>query len=468
MNKIEQYFLGKKRIEDEKARLLVRFILVTFILPVGYILCSDITGFKAANPIGLIVISGMIIILIWVKANLNIKIATQFFLFLCWFSVATVSYLSGGIESYAIGWFYGLSILSLLISQKTSAIVWTLISLITVFALFWLDGTIFPSGNLPFSTTHEFIVALHVGVILYMLIITYMFDQQKDNMIKIISNLLNKSEENQSLIVKNNEELKRANQLIEKQQEEIIHKNKNLEKEVAIRSEKIIKYNAQLKDFAFMSSHNLRSPVAKILGIGDILQTDIDQEQKELFLEKLFEATKDLDRVVKDMGQILESTNRSKTKMESVSLDHCIDRAEHHLSDKIAKKQAVIKKEISEVPTVTAIKTYIESILQNLIENAIKYSHPDRNPEITITSHENDHYSIITIADNGIGIDLENHGDKIFKLYERLSSREKGDGIGLYLVKSQMESMEGEVKVASRIGEGTTFSLKFKKRTAAP
>ena len=94
--------------------------------------------------------------------------------------------------------------------------------------------------------------------------------------------------------------------------------------------------------------------------------------------------------------------------------------------------------------------------------NAINYREPSRQLRITIATKVEDNKLFMTFKDNGIGIDLEKNNDKIFGLYQRFHNYPESKGLGLYLVKSQVESMGGTISVESNVGKGTTFTIVFK------
>ena len=109
------------------------------------------------------------------------------------------------------------------------------------------------------------------------------------------------------------------------------------------------------------------------------------------------------------------------------------------------------------------IAPYVESILYNLISNAIKYRDPERSPHIAIkTTHENE-FVCLAVMDNGLGIDLKKYKQNIFSLYKRFHLHVEGKGLGLYLVKTQIEALGGRVEVRSEPNEGTTFQIYFKR-----
>jgi hypothetical protein len=105
----------------------------------------------------------------------------------------------------------------------------------------------------------------------------------------------------------------------------------------------------------------------------------------------------------------------------------------------------------------------LRSILYNLISNGIKYRSPERKPVIHITSSSNDQWVKIVVEDNGLGIDMEAFGSKLFGLYKRFHTHTEGRGLGLFLVKLQVEALEGTIEVESTLHKGTTFTICFPK-----
>ena len=128
---------------------------------------------------------------------------------------------------------------------------------------------------------------------------------------------------------------------------------------------------------------------------------------------------------------------------------------------------AVIKNEISEQTKIHFNQLYLESIIQNLLSNALKYAHPDRYAEIIFSDYEDLDYVTLLIKDNGIGIDLDTYGDAIFGLYRTFHKNENAEGVGLYITKNQLESLGGSISVTSKVSEGSTFILKFAKIKSA-
>jgi signal transduction histidine kinase len=106
-------------------------------------------------------------------------------------------------------------------------------------------------------------------------------------------------------------------------------------------------------------------------------------------------------------------------------------------------------------------KSGLQSIIQNLVSNAVKYKSPDRKLKVQISLFNTSDYQILSISDNGLGIDLEKYGERLYNLYQRFHPETEGKGLGLYLVRSIIESAGGRIEVESEVNVGTTFKLYF-------
>ncbi len=135
-----------------------------------------------------------------------------------------------------------------------------------------------------------------------------------------------------------------------------------------------------------------------------------------------------------------------------------IEKEKQSLANQISGAAATIATHLS-LPFITYPKVYLESIVHNFLSNALKYRSVDRKLEITIETFEKEGKAVLRFSDNGLGIDLEKHGHKLFGLYKTFHTGKDSKGLGLYLVKKQVEAFKGEIKVDSRVDEGTSFTV---------
>ena len=234
--------------------------------------------------------------------------------------------------------------------------------------------------------------------------------------------------------------------------------------EVSKRTNELVEYNQQLEQFAFIAAHNLRAPVARILGLGQLIQMLESTSEKDEIYPKLVRAAEELDGVVKDLNTILAFRKNSESLVTVVDFVTEVSKIRVTLEREIANTHAVITTDFAQVETIRTVKPYLESILYNLISNAIKYRVPDRTPVIHIKTEKSENEICLTVSDNGLGIDMAAFRDKLFTLYSRFHIHLEGKGLGLYLVKTQITALGGRIEIESEVNKGSTFRVYFKLR----
>jgi ligand-binding sensor domain-containing protein/signal transduction histidine kinase len=263
-------------------------------------------------------------------------------------------------------------------------------------------------------------------------------------------------------IAAQNEELIQSQEEISAQRDLVFRQNENLEEEVSRRTQELVEYNQQLEQFAFISAHNLRAPVARILGLGHLLGIETDERyKKEQIYPKLIRSTQELDEVVRDLNRILEIRKNNSSFIESINLAAVVLMVQKNLEQEINLTRASITTDFASIESISAVKAYLDSILYNLISNAIKYRDPFRVPIIHIKTEKIENEICLSVSDNGLGIDVEAFREKLFTLYSRFHSHIEGKGMGLYLVKTQTIAMGGRIEVDSEVDKGTIFKLYF-------
>jgi signal transduction histidine kinase len=265
-----------------------------------------------------------------------------------------------------------------------------------------------------------------------------------------------------------NKKLFEAQKIIEAQNQEIHLKNVQLEDEIEKRTQELqntnselVVHNNQLEQFAFIAAHNLRSPLARILGLANVLELSTTAEDKDTALRKLVDSTKDLDQVIRDLNLIL-NIQKHTSNLVIVNLKTSFETVIRLLEEEIEKTQTKIIKDFTIADKVYAVPPYVDSILYNLISNAIKYRDPERPSVISLKATLDHEFVCLTISDNGLGINLERYGKNMFTLYRRFHTHMEGKGLGLYLVKTQITALGGRIEVESEVNKGTTFRVYFK------
>lgn len=233
------------------------------------------------------------------------------------------------------------------------------------------------------------------------------------------------------------------------------------EKEQLIRE--LTQNNKDLKQFSYITSHNLRAPLSNLIGLLNLID-DIPLENPELeeILAGFTKSTHLLNETINDLVKVIIIKDNPSMQKEEVSLQEVFENVFSQLSFQIELHKPIIKLKFDKVPLLNTNKAYIESILLNLLTNSIKYKSENRKLKISITAEQENHKAVLTFKDNGIGIDLERNRDKVFGLYQRFHNYPDSKGLGLYLVKSQVETMGGTISIDSEVNKGTTFTITFK------
>ncbi|MFZ6010369.1 MAG: substrate-binding domain-containing protein [Bacteroidota bacterium] len=253
--------------------------------------------------------------------------------------------------------------------------------------------------------------------------------------------------------------------ILAQQKDEIQSQNEKLEDEVQKRTSELVEYNRQLEQYAFITAHNLRAPVARILGLGRLIKMrESDPSEVRVIIDKLLSSSLDLDGVIKDLNKILDVRTFSMATLTQVDLREEMNNVMHNLRADIDETHATIECDFNAVSTIYSIKPYIHSILFNLVSNAIKYRHSLRAPVVKIKTALNADGISLVIADNGIGIDLQAYRNTIFKLYKRFHFHVEGRGLGLFMVKTQIESLGGSIAIESEVDKGTTITICLKQQ----
>ncbi|MEC4003894.1 PAS domain-containing protein [Flavobacterium sp. SUN052] len=221
--------------------------------------------------------------------------------------------------------------------------------------------------------------------------------------------------------------------------------------------------NKDLKQFSYITSHNLRAPLSNLTGLLNLVE-DIPIENEELkqIITGFSKSTAQLNETINDLVNVIIIKDSPSIQKEDIIIKNVFENVFNQLSFLISLKKPIIKMDLDDTKTISLNKSYIESILLNLMTNSLRYLDSKRQLKINITSKKTNLETILTFKDNGIGIDLERNKDKIFGLYQRFHDYPDSKGLGLYLVKSQVESMGGTITVESEVGVGTTFIIKFK------
>lgn len=228
-------------------------------------------------------------------------------------------------------------------------------------------------------------------------------------------------------------------------------------------TEELQKNNQDLQQFSFITSHNMRAPVANLISLLSLYNKETPADEFNLVLvEKFEEATKQLNQTLNDLVNILVIKSNTNIEKETISLPRIFESVKANIDSLLQEQGGVIETDFSEVDAIQYNRIHIESLFLNMITNAIRYRSPERAPIIKIKSHRSKGYVIVEFSDNGLGMDLKRYGDRLFGLYQRFHGNKEGKGLGLYMTHSQVTAMGGKIEVESEPGKGTTFRVYFK------
>ncbi|WP_161888103.1 PAS domain-containing sensor histidine kinase [Pontibacter russatus] len=247
-----------------------------------------------------------------------------------------------------------------------------------------------------------------------------------------------------------------------------VTERKEAEKKMRRLSEDLTRHNRELHQFNYIVSHNLRAPVANIVGLVSLLEhMDVKNESFLKVLQKLRETSRNLGTVIKDLDEILSLRDSSTGGFdEEVCISSICGEVVRSLQDRIEEAAATVQADVPEEACLRANRAYVYSIFHNLFSNSLKYRDPTRPLHISITYAAEGGQHLIQFRDNGKGIDLAKFGNDLFKLYGKIDKRAEGRGIGLYMVKAQVETLGGTIGIDSTPGVGTTFYLRFVREEA--
>ena len=240
----------------------------------------------------------------------------------------------------------------------------------------------------------------------------------------------------------------------QKQNEETVRDSLNI----------VTEHNNKLKNFAHIVTHNLKQHTANFESLLNFYDESESSDEKEDIINHLRMLSHSLTKTIGNLHEVVRVQNKKSNTVKRIFIAEEIDKILELLKLAIVKSNATIHNNINKKLFLYYNSSYFESIIQNLLSNAIKYKHPDRDPIISIDCSYDRHEFTFIITDNGRGIDLDKHGHEIFELYKTFHNNNDSEGVGLYLIKNQIESFGGRITVDSQVNVGTTFTIYVKNR----
>jgi light-regulated signal transduction histidine kinase (bacteriophytochrome) len=236
----------------------------------------------------------------------------------------------------------------------------------------------------------------------------------------------------------------------------LVAKNEALQKSNLALEKKI----GQLKEFAGIITHDVRGPAHNIHKIMEMHSATNDPEIKQAALDYLKKLSADLNNNLNELIQVLQIHLEKDIPTSLCNFQEITESVLIQLQDLIREKNAQIQINF-ELTNIQYPRIFLQSIVYNLLSNSLKYSRPGIEPEIEIHSFSKGEHQFLTVKDNGLGIDLNRFGKQLFKFQKSFHSGFESKGIGLYLIKNQIEDQGGSISAISEPNKGTIFTVQF-------
>ncbi|HEV7349818.1 sensor histidine kinase [Telluribacter sp.] len=219
--------------------------------------------------------------------------------------------------------------------------------------------------------------------------------------------------------------------------------------------------NNRMLDFAHIVSHNLRSHTSNLQMMLEVMKITDSSEDRAAIINHIDQISEELNQTIVHLNQVLFVQNNIDQHKQVLNLADYIKVTEKALQKEIEEHDVLLVHDAHECPEVEGHPKYLESILINLVSNAIRYRQPGRAPIITLRSFLEHNKPVLLVSDNGSGIDLSRYASDLFGMYKTFHGNPEARGIGLYLTRNQVEAMGGKIEVSSEPGLGSTFKITF-------
>ncbi|GAB3539227.1 hypothetical protein GCM10027443_35490 [Pontibacter brevis] len=258
-------------------------------------------------------------------------------------------------------------------------------------------------------------------------------------------------------------ERKMAEQQLQALTQELAKANTDIQarnKELALSNEQLKRINADLDNFVYTASHDLRSPINSMEGLILVLQDQLEgklAEEDYVLFEHLNNSMVKLNRTIKDLSEIVKAQKDTDLPLEAILVQEVLEDVQTDILAEGVGHQVAFEYDL-QVPSLIFPRKHLRSVLYNLLSNAIKYQHPDRPPRIKVRTMQQEQHVQLSVADNGLGLNPRQL-KKLFGMFQRMHPHTEGNGIGLYTIKRVIENYGGKITAESSEGAGSTFHV---------
>ncbi|TGE17787.1 PAS domain-containing sensor histidine kinase [Hymenobacter elongatus] len=224
----------------------------------------------------------------------------------------------------------------------------------------------------------------------------------------------------------------------------------------------LLRINEDLDNFVYTASHDLKQPINNMAGIfEELTRTAYFRDPDAMKLITMFErALQQIYDTIYNLSELVQVQKlRNELPTELVALEPLTREVLASIGEQLANARAIVTTDFAAAPAVLFVRPNLQSVLYNLISNALKYAAPKRTPQIRLWSSQEGNDLVICVRDNGLGIDLDRYGTQLFQMFRRFHDHVSGSGMGLYLVNRIVQSYGGRIEVESELGKGSTFRM---------
>ncbi|MCB2376419.1 PAS domain-containing protein [Hymenobacter sp. BT635] len=237
---------------------------------------------------------------------------------------------------------------------------------------------------------------------------------------------------------------------------------RRIEQQLKEQNVELRRINEDLDNFVYTASHDLKQPIHNMAGIfEELTRTAYFRDPEAIKLISMFErALQQIYDTIYNLSELVQVQKlRHELPTEAVALEPLAREVLDSIGEQLANVRAIVTTDFAAAPVVHFVRPNLQSVLYNLVSNALKYAAPKRTPRIHLWSKLEDDHIVLYARDNGVGIDLERYGSQLFQMFRRFHDHVSGSGMGLYLVNRIVQSYGGRIEVQSEVGKGTTFSI---------
>lgn len=237
---------------------------------------------------------------------------------------------------------------------------------------------------------------------------------------------------------------------------------RQLQTEVERKNAELEAHIVKINEFNRIVAHNLRGPASTLINMADFLEKNRNEEDREFLLSKVKDTSMLIIHTLNDLKDLLEIQISQEELSTAYPFKDALHNCLQMLEGEMKGSDALVNVQF-DVEEVCFPKAYLDSVFYNLLSNALKYRHMGKAPVIDIGTAAVNGHVVLTVKDNGIGIDMQKHGQDIFKYKKVFHKGYESNGVGLFLTRSQLEANNGKIEVESAVDQGTIFRVYFEK-----